>query len=576
MLHGVLETGQATWSYDLLLPIIHDGAAGEHYFTFSFSPIYDEAGTVRGVFCPVTETTERLLGERRQQALRQEAEAAREQMTQTLESIPDAFYTVDREWRITYANQRAKAMWGRQDDVIGKNVWHEFPESESLVFGDQLRKAMAEQVTVDFEGWYPPWGAWLAMRAYPSPESLAVYFHDITARKSAEEASLRLAAIVESSDDAIISKSLDGVVTSWNAAAERIFGYRAEEMIGQPILRLIPEDRYEEEPRILERLRRGERVDHFETVRRTKEGRLLNVSVTISPLRDKRGMIIGASKIARDITERKRNEEALQRSEQDLAERAAELERLNTELQQFGYIVSHDLQEPLRTITNFVQLLTKRLQGTVDEQTAELIGFIVDGTQRMQTLITDLLAYTRVSGPVQPFAAVDGEALLARVLGDLQLVIREQEAEVSHEALPTVHGDVGQLGLVLQNLIGNALKFRSAPAPHIHIGARRDGRQWVFTVRDNGIGIEPQYRERIFQVFQRLHPRSQYPGTGIGLAICKKIIERHGGRIWVESERGQGATFYFTLPVLGAPAVDGQMLLVKDTREPEPGRRPPD
>jgi PAS domain S-box-containing protein len=281
------------------------------------------------------------------------------------------------------------------------------------------------------------------------------------------------------------------------------------------------------------------------------------------------GQTVGARGVVLDITEQKQ-------LEQDLAERAAELERLNTELQQFGYIVSHDLQEPLRTITNFVQLLAKHLHGTVDAQAAELISFVVDGTQRMQTLITDLLAYTRVSSPVQPFAAVDGEALLARVLGDLQLVIREQGAEVSHEALPTVQGDAGQLGLVLQNLIGNALKFRSAAPPRIHIGARRDGRQWVFTVWDNGIGIEPQYRERIFQVFQRLHPRSQYPGTGIGLAICQKIIERHGGRIWVESERDQGATFYFTLPVLGAPAVDGQMLLVKDTREPEPGRRPPD
>jgi PAS domain S-box-containing protein len=498
-------------------------------------------------------------------------------MTQTLESIADAFFTLDPQWRITYANHRAKTLWGQpHGDYLGKNVWEEFPESESLIFGEQLRKAMAEQVTVDFEGFYPPWRTWLSVRVYPSPEGLAVYFRDISAHKHAEEASLRLAAIVESSDDAIVSKSLDGIVTSWNAAAERIFGYRAEEMIGQPILRLLPEERHDEERLILERLRRGERVDHFETVRRTKEGRLLDVSVTISPLRDERGTIIGASKIARDITERKRNEEALRRSEQDLAERAAELERLNTELQQFGYIVSHDLQEPLRTITNFVQLLTKRLQGTVDAQAAELIGFIVDGAQRMQALITDLLAYTRVGGSALSFNAVDSEALLARVLGDLQLVIREQGAEVTHEALPTVHGDAGQLGLVVQNLIGNALKFRSTAPPCIHLAARREGRQWVFSVRDNGIGIEPQYKERIFQVFQRLHPRSQYPGTGIGLAICKKIIERHGGRMWVESERGQGATFYFTLPSWGAPPVDGRTLPVKETRETEPGRRLPD
>ena len=381
-----------------------------------------------------------------------------------LESITDAFYTVDREWRFTYVNQHAKALWRRQDDVIGKNVWQEFPESEPLIFGVQLRKAMAEQVTVNFEGFYSPWGVWLAMRAYPSPEGLAVYFHDITARKHAEEASLRLAAIVESSDDAIISKSLDGVVTSWNAAAERIFGYRAKEMIGEPILRLIPEDRHEEELRILERLRQGERVDHFETVRRTKDGQLLDVSVAISPLRNEYGTIIGASKIARDITKQKQ-------LEKELAQRAAELERLNAELQQFGYIVSHDLQEPLRTITNFVQLLAAHLHEKVDAEAAEFITFVVDGAQRMQGLITDLLAYTRVDAQPKAFTAVDSEALLARVLEDLQLAIQEQAAELSHDVLPMVQGDAGHLGLVFQNLIGNALKFRSESPLRIHITA---------------------------------------------------------------------------------------------------------
>ena len=281
------------------------------------------------------------------------------------------------------------------------------------------------------------------------------------------------------------------------------------------------------------------------------------------------GQTIGARGVVLDITEQKK-------LEQDLAERAAELERLNTELQQFGYIVSHDLQEPLRTINNFVQLLAKQLQGTVDAQAAEIMGFVVGGAQRMQALITDLLAYTRVSGHVQPFTAVDGEALLARVLGDLQLVIADAAAEVTHDPLPVVNGNAGQLGLVLQNLLGNALKFRSAAPPRIHVGARREGGQWVFSVRDNGIGIEPRFRERIFQVFQRLHSRSEYQGTGIGLAICHKIIERHDGRIWVESEPGQGATFFFTLPTPGASMVDGRTSLVNEIQETEPGKLPPD
>jgi PAS domain S-box-containing protein len=364
---------------------------------------------------------------------------------------------------------------------------------------------------------------------------------DIHDRKQAGEAGLRLAAIVESSDDAIISKTLGGIVTSWNTAAERIFGYRAEEIIGQSILRLLPEDRQDEERLILERLQRGERVDHFETVRQTKDGRLLDMSITISPLRDEHGTIIGASKIARDITVQKQ-------LAGELAQRMAELERLNAELQQFGYIVSHDLQEPLRTINSYVQLLARRYRGKLDAEADDFIAFAVDGTQRMQALITDLLAYTRMGGTAQEFTAVDCEALLARVLGDLQLAIKDSAAEATHDALPTVHGDAGQLSLVFQNLIGNALKFRGEAAPRIHVSARRDGAQWVFSVRDNGIGIDPQHAERIFQIFQRLHPRRKYLGTGIGLAICKKIVERHGGRIWVESELGKGATFYFTVP----------------------------
>jgi signal transduction histidine kinase len=234
--------------------------------------------------------------------------------------------------------------------------------------------------------------------------------------------------------------------------------------------------------------------------------------------------------------------------EQRVAERTAELRRSNEELQQFAYVASHDLQEPLRMITSYVQLLAKRYQGKLDAEADEFISYVTEGAQRMKTLIDDLLAYSRVGTHGQGFAAVDCEEVLQRILTDLRMAIEESGAEVTHDPLPTVWGDATQLGQVLQNLLSNALKFRDQAPPQVHITARLDGGQWVFSVSDNGIGIDPQYAERIFVIFQRLHTKKAYPGTGIGLAICKKIVERHGGRIWVESQPGRGATFFFTLP----------------------------
>jgi light-regulated signal transduction histidine kinase (bacteriophytochrome) len=241
-----------------------------------------------------------------------------------------------------------------------------------------------------------------------------------------------------------------------------------------------------------------------------------------------------------DITERKRAEEAL-------AQRTAELQRTNEELSHFARIVSHDLNEPLRMVSSYLQLLAQRYRGKLDADADEHIAFAVDGAQRLQALIQDLLAYTRVGGKVQEFTAVDCEALLQHTLGDLQITIEENGATVTHDSLPTVHGDAVQLGIVFQNLISNALKFRSQAPPRIDISARQDGSQWVFAVRDNGIGLDPRNAARIFQVFQRLHTHREYPGTGMGLAICKKIVERHGGRIWVESTPGKGSTFIFTI-----------------------------
>lgn len=229
-------------------------------------------------------------------------------------------------------------------------------------------------------------------------------------------------------------------------------------------------------------------------------------------------------------------------------ERTAELAKSNAELEQFAYVASHDLQEPLRMISSYLQLLAQDYKGRLDAEADEMIDFAVDGAHRMRALIDDLLAYSRVSTRGRAFEAVDLGAVLADVLTDMKVSLAEAGAEVTSDALPTVPADAGQLRRVFQNLIGNAIKYRGERASCIHVSAEPAGEEWHLAVRDNGIGFDPEYGERIFEIFRRLHGRKDYPGTGIGLSICRKIIERHHGRIWAESEPGKGATFHFTLP----------------------------
>jgi light-regulated signal transduction histidine kinase (bacteriophytochrome) len=231
-----------------------------------------------------------------------------------------------------------------------------------------------------------------------------------------------------------------------------------------------------------------------------------------------------------------------------LTRQVQELRRANAELRQFADIVAHDFQEPLRMVSTYVHRLAQRSQGTLDAEAQEFCGLAVDGAQRMQSLLQALLAYTRIGETRQEWAVVDGEALLEHTARDLRLMLEEQQAEMTHDPLPKVRGNDKQLGLVFQNLLSNALKFCGSASPWIHVSARQEGPCWVLSVRDNGIGLDSRQSERIFQVFQRLHTPQEYPGTGIGLAICKKVIERHGGRIWVESKVGKGATFFFSLP----------------------------
>jgi len=237
------------------------------------------------------------------------------------------------------------------------------------------------------------------------------------------------------------------------------------------------------------------------------------------------------------------------RAEESLRDYSAELARSNTDLQQFAYVASHDLQEPLRAVSSFSQLLARRYQGKLDSDADDFITFIVEGATRMQTLINDLLAFSRIGTRGKPFALVECENVLQAAKENLDVAIAESGATITHDPLPALVADATQLTQLFQNLLGNAIKFRRpGEAPRIHVSSKRQDGGWRLSVQDNGLGIDPQYFDRIFIIFQRLHGRDKYAGTGIGLAICKKIVERHGGRIWVESERGEGSTFYFVIP----------------------------
>ena len=334
-----------------------------------------------------------------------------------------------------------------------------------------------------------------------------------------------------------------GCITNVNRTDLEMLGYTAEEMIGRPIWKLnVNEDaaRAQVMAKLTGTLPPGQQL---ERIYRRKDGTTFPVLIEDRLILDEKGAIKGIRCMIQDITERKRIEEALRQKTEELA-------RSNKDLEQFAYVASHDLQEPLRMVTSYVQLLAKRYQGKLDTDANEFIGFAVDGAVRMRKLINDLLTYSRVGTQGNELSPTDSEAVLALSLNDLKLAIEENGALVTHDPLPRVMADHSQLSQLFQNLIGNAIKFRSNEPPRVHLSASRNGNGWTFSVRDNGIGIAAEYSERIFVIFQRLHSRKEYAGTGIGLAICKKIVERHGGRIWVESEIGKGATFCFILPAV--------------------------
>jgi PAS domain S-box-containing protein len=367
------------------------------------------------------------------------------------------------------------------------------------------------------------------------------FSHDLTERKESEA---RYRGLLEAAPDAMVVVNVAGEIVLLNVRAEKEFGYSRDELVGQKVKNIIPEGFAERliadgtrspAEALAQQIGTG-----IELIGRRKDGSDFPIELMLSPLESADGILVTAA--IRDISVRKQ-------SEQQLVNTVRELKRSNDELQQFAYVSSHDLQEPLRMVSSYTQLLAKRYKGRLDSDADEFIAYAVDGCNRMQGLIQDLLAYSRAGNNGKALHKISGEDALQRALANLRITIEESGAVITHDSLPAVTTDAPQLTQVFQNLVGNAIKYHGVEAPRVHVSAAKQaGNEWIFSVRDNGLGIDPQYFERIFILFQRLHGRAEFEGTGIGLAICKKILERLGGRIWVESQPEKGSTFYFALP----------------------------
>jgi PAS domain S-box-containing protein len=365
--------------------------------------------------------------------------------------------------------------------------------------------------------------------------------HDLSESK---ESGAKYRGLLEAAPDAMVVVNQAGEIVLLNLQAEKHFGYHRDELVGQKVKNIIPEGFAERliadgtrsaADALAQQIGMG-----IELHGRRKDGSEFPIEIMLSPLESAEGILVTAA--IRDISVRKRSEEHLVKT-------VGELKRSNDELQQFAYVASHDLQEPLRMVASYTQLLAQRYKGRLDSDADEFIAYAVDGSTRMQRLIQDLLAYSRAGTNGKAPHEISSENALREALTNLRAPIEESGAVVTHDPLPAITTDDAQLAQVFQNLVGNAIKYRGAEVPHVHISATKNGgNEWVFSVRDNGLGIDPQYFERIFILFQRLHGQEEFKGTGIGLAICKKILERVGGRIWVESQPEKGSTFYFALP----------------------------
>jgi len=476
-----------------------------------------------------------------------------------LEAAPDAMVVVNQRGEIVLLNVQAEKQFGyHRDELLGQKVTNIIPVgfAERLI-ADDLRSAedaSTQQIGTGIEliarrkdGSEFPIEIMLSPLESTEGTLVTAAIRNISVRKAAEthlsQMEGRYRGLLEAAPDAMVVVNQGGEIVLLNVQAEKQFGYRRDELLGQKVTNIIPVGFAER--LIADDLRSAEDASTqqigtgIELIARRKDDSEFPIELMLSPLRNTEGILVTAA--IRDISVRKKAAEVL-------LEKVDELNRSNEELGQFAYIASHDLQEPLRMVASYTQLLSRRYKGKLDADADEFIGFAVDGASRMQRLIQDLLSYSRVGTKGRDLTPTSSEDALQQALVNLRGSIEASGALVTHDSLPAVLADEMQLTQLFQNLIGNAIKYQNDGVPRVHISATaNDNKKWSFTVKDNGIGIDPQYFERIFGMFQRLHKRDEFAGTGIGLAICKKIVERHGGNISVDSSPGHGAAFHFAL-----------------------------
>jgi PAS domain S-box-containing protein len=474
-----------------------------------------------------------------------------------LEAAPDAMVVVNQAGQIVLLNLQAEKQFGYyRDELVGQQVTNIIPRgfAERLI-ADGTRtaaEALAQQIETGIEltarrkdGSEFPIELMLSPLENAEGILVTAAIRNISVRRAAakhlEQMEGRYRGLLEAAPDAMVLVDHAGVIVIVNVQAERQFGYRRDELVGKPVKQIIPDESVERLlTSILQNFEQpGETPTAIELLGTHKTGHVFPIEVMLSPLLGAEGILLTMA--IRDITTRKRAEALLLQT-------LGDLNRSNEELGQFAYIASHDLQEPLRMVASYTQLLSKRYKGKLDADADEFIAFAVDGANRMQRLIQDLLAYSRVGTKGEEFLETSSEDALERALTNLGGAIEDSGALITHDPLPSVLADEGQLVQLFQNLVGNAIKYQNPGIPRIHVSSAREGQtKWMFSVQDNGFGIEAKYFDRIFGMFQRLHRREEFAGTGIGLAICKKIVERHGGNLAVESDVGRGSTFRFAL-----------------------------